>query len=183
MVKKTRCGGRRDMVKRCGFLTMGANVVYKPVSIEWDLGFTREAKIEYIKRLHDELHEIYPNKRIAEVTSASNVYETRMLSPFYVKAGNTTLEYLWQEYGSEYSKDEVKAVFTHLYYMCIKDNLRVIHNYDIFTDVFHKVDGDGFTQAESCAVIKLLTETGQEHILKSADSLRSWLEKNSIFSV
>lgn len=165
------------MVPRCGYFADGDVLVRKTVYIDWSLGFDRAAKHAYGNQLIELLADYGP---VAEVTSGSPVYATRQLSPMFVmmKGMNKSVE--------DYLRDLQKLIpnlfanehLLHFFYMqnLSDKNLKVMHNYNCYTDMFWNPDKGGFgnSQAASLALYRVLENVGRLDLLTDEASFKDW---------
>lgn len=171
------------MVPRCAYyLNENNDVVRHCVLIDWDLGFTKEAKHQYIMRLTDALN--LSDKIIVDITSASYIYEARMLSPIFVKMlGSEDIsveDFLHKHnvWGKESTlTDEQKIALSGYVYLknLSEENKRVIRKYDGFMDVFNNpITHAHNTQALFAALYKKIEIQKCEHILSSYEEYCRW---------
>lgn len=162
------------MVARSGFYLEDGVIVQRVVSIDWDLGFDRAAKNAYVTRLHNALGDDLTK---AEVTSASLLPETRMLSPIYLteKSCGKSVEDAYQT---------VKAIappfFFHFLYLgnLGEKEYGMIKHYQCYTDVFHNPEKEwGNTQAFSLALYRLLVEQKKLSVLEDFNDFLGWLQE------
>ena len=166
------------MVLRGVYYAEGVTVKCKIVSINWDLGFTREAKHEYTQRIIDTVNGTCG--RIAEVTSSAANYRTRMLSPIFIKMRTEPYSML-EDYLQELNKT-IPNIFQYTplvdyYYITnlSNENLKTLHEYDAYCDVFHNPSkGWGNTQAESLAVLRALENDNRTHLLSDYRAFLGW---------
>lgn len=128
------------MVLRGVYFADGCTVKCKVVSIDWNLGFDRAAKHEYHKRIVEQLNGCCG--RVAEVTTSSANYDTRMLSPVFVRM-RTNPSMSVEDYLQEV-KATIPDIFTYIplvdyYYITnlSNKNLETLHRYDAYCDVFY----------------------------------------------
>lgn len=156
------------MVKRCGYYIENGVIKRKDVYIEWDLGFDRNAKYDYINRLKDALgKELHP---ILDVTTASMDSVGKSLSPHILKA--STGEYMSDLYHTLPSIE----VFCYFYFKAISEGQsRYLERMNCLIDVFHNPDTHGDrTQAMWLSLYRLLLPDRQE-ILQDFNSYSNWL--------
>lgn len=174
------------MVTRSGWCVKDNHVQRIDVKIAWDLGFTRDAKHAYVGRLYRELK----NKLgedcgiIEEVTSACPDEYGKQLSPLFIKLPDgRVLEDLWQEYAKHkdsfwfYPKNLKHVGEMHMYCYHAQPLLPLIRVISVFTDVFYNPEKFGSTQAEGCAVLKLLDQQNKLALLYSANEFMGWYFK------
>lgn len=177
------------MVARSGFYTTADGIHRYDVHIEWDMGFSRDAKIIYVGRLHKLLSERLPGRTIEEVTTASPNEIAKLLSPIYVTFDDgESLEDVWHKLKEVDGKSVQYAMFkwpigvpwAFLHYYCYyaKHMLPIIDKIDVFTDVFYNPEKGGSTQAEACAVLQLLYRRNKLGILNNMCEFVSWCEEN-----
>ena len=133
------------MVARSGFYIDGDKLCRVDVKIDWNLGFDKLAKEAYVAELITALSKVCPGMDIAEVTSASTSEYTRMLSPIFIEYKG----------GQSINKD----------YM-----LPLIRLFD----VFYNPTKPGGTQAEACAILKLLDKENNLNILSNPPLFQKW---------
>ncbi|KSV59161.1 hypothetical protein [Acetivibrio ethanolgignens] len=163
------------MVKRSAFGIEGNNTIVQLVTeIEWNLGFSREAKAVYAQRIQEALHE-----RVLDVTTASPEPRGFALSPHVLEAydskGQTVMEFV-QEMEDLCGPSSLQngLVFCYVYCRSIRDT-SAIDEYKWFSDVFHNPDkGYTNTQAFSAAVLKLMKEHGELKRLDSFQDFKQW---------
>lgn len=165
------------MVRRSGFKVTGDNQITQYiVSIDWDLGFDKKAKHEYIKRIASQL-QVYGIADTLDVTSASNVHVGKMLSPLFVEvpALGCSLEDALQKIPNCFV---IPGLADWYYCRALSDlNKATILKHECISDVFHNPDKSyGNTQALSCACYKLLHNTGQLSLLDNRDEFLNWFQ-------
>lgn len=144
------------------------------------MGFDKEAKQAYVAALHLGLHEILPDKRAVEVTTASPDEFGRMLSPYFIQIGSVSLEDMWPTakvngYADFYWGDSTNGIaYDHFYAYYASHLLPLIRCIDIFTDVFYNPVKACNTQARACAVLKLLAEENKLELLHDKPGYISW---------
>lgn len=165
------------MVKRCGFFLQDGVLMRKDVMIEWDLGFDREAKLQYIDRLHSALgEELSP---IVEVTTASNTYVGRCLSPFYTKIKGVSVEDLWPAVKEKANGVVIPGMYEFVYLQSLTDEQQsYVLQRKCFTDVFFNPDKAYSTQAKALVVYQLLCLQEKKGILGSLVEFTRWYEIN-----
>lgn len=173
------------MVQRCGFFVENDRVSRTIVNIDWDLGFTREAKRQYIADIKRELSRIHPDKRIEDITSASS-YWAREMSPIFMKFSNgESYEDAWARLKSAHKSVMVYDQFMwflplggyefeHFYCYYGQYLLPKIRQVDIFVDVFYNPQKLAPTQARACAILKLLDEQGAMYVLEDTNLFVEW---------
>ena len=162
------------MVSRCGFYVSGNRIVQKNISIDWDLGFTREAKHEYIKRIIDALGDV---GKCSDVTSASPIYKDRMLSPIFVRmiSYDKSVEDFYQEnIKPEYGY--IPGLMEYIYILNLsEDEIRHALTIDCYIDVFHNPDKrQGCTQALALAILRWMAATDKTNVISSLESFLEW---------
>lgn len=157
------------MVQRSGFYVADGRIIQRIVRIEWDLGFDRDAKHQYIDRVINALGtDIAP---IADVTSASYVKETQRLSPIFVRMpdGNQTVEDYLQVIKNGVFPEifQIPGASDYVYLTALsEEDLKTALQYNCYVDVFHNpTKSYGNTQALSLAVMRLICETKQFNVL------------------
>lgn len=161
------------MADRSGFYINGDKICRVDVKIDWNLGFDKLAKEAYVAELITELSKVCPGMDIAEVTSASPNEHTRMLSPIFIEyRGGTSMEdYIALRLGIDKS-----FVFPHFYCSNAVHMLPLIRLFD----VFYNPTKPGGTQAEACAILKLLDKENNLNILSNPPLFQKWcLERMS----
>lgn len=165
------------MVPRCGYYAHDGVLVRKTVWINWDKGFDREAKHAYGYALLNALKDVGP---VAEVTSGSPIYETRMLSPLFVKMKNNPqlsvedyLRQLQEMYKTVFS---VKGLADMVYLQNLSPHdIDVMHKYNCYCDMFANPEkGFGNSQACSLAVYRVLEQLDLLHLLKDNSEFMFW---------
>lgn len=153
------------MAKRCAFYVKDGRVIREVYDLQWTLGFTKEAKLEYIKKSYATLSETISGK-IIDVTSANKTVQYGyILSPYYmVGAEGSNLEGFYKNTVKEDMAAEVRMLyFDWLYgvsaFSSRHECIELINEYDVFIDIFHRPDEGHCTQAKSCAILKLALET------------------------
>ncbi len=179
------------MVPRCAYyLNESRDVVRHSVLIDWDLGFDREAKHQYIMRLTQTLNK--PDMVIVDITSASYIYEARMLSPIFVKMKNdpakSVEDYLGEIklFTSSVLSEESKIAFAGYVYMInLSDvNIKTIIKYDGFFDVFnHPIKHPHNTQAYFATLYKKLMLERNEDVLSDYDKYVNWYNSVKVIDV
>lgn len=172
------------MTPRCGYYIEDDRVKEMTVQIAWDKGFGRDAKYLYIADLHRALSEQL-NGNMLEVTTASPFTFGRALSPFYLKYDETTsLEDYWgnmgkiEYYGYTLPQGLRKEAFIHCYCIAALLEIDTIRKVDVFTDIFHNPDKKLVTQAEACAVLKLMDKRNELECLHSIASFLTWMKEH-----
>lgn len=144
------------MVDRSGFYIDGDKLCRIDVKIDWNLGFDKLAK------LITALRKVCPGMDIAEVTSASTNEYTRMLSPIFIEyKGGKSVEDYYQSINKDYMALHKSFVFPHFYCANAVHMLPLIRLFD----VFNNPTKPGGTQAEACAILKLLDKENNLNIL------------------
>lgn len=158
------------MVQRSGFYVKDGKIIQRIIWIAWDLGFDKQAKHQYIDRVINALGtDIAP---IADVTSASYIPETRNLSPIFVKMqdGNQSVEEFLQHMKESIFPQvfQVPGVSDYVYLKALsEENVKTALSYNCYVDVFHNPQKSyGNSQALSLAVLRLIWETKQFHVLE-----------------
>lgn len=180
----------KNMVPRTAYYINDGKVDRHVEYIEWNLGFTREAKNYYVLNLLLKVSERFPGKHIAEVTSASVEWYSRALSPIYVKGvGYKSAEDEWKAIsrgdviefdGIKYIRELYHPAYIHFYCRRAKDLLPTISKIDMFTDVFYNPDKLGLTQAEACACLKLMNNQGNLDVLDTLVKFLKWYGENVV---
>lgn len=166
-----------NVVKRSGFFLKDGCIARRDVVIEWNLGFEREAKKEYVRRLHLALgSELHP---IIDVTTASNDYLGRGLSPFYTKIGDENVETLWASTKEQFRGRFIPGLFDYVYLHSLTDEQKqYVLQRKCFTDVFFNPDKACNTQAKSLVVYQLLVYQEKLELLDNLQEFVKWSEKN-----
>lgn len=176
------------MVPRCGYYLRDDKVARKVVYIDWSLGFDRDAKNVYVAELHQELSRVLPHKYIEEVTTASLTEYGKALSPINITfSGGESLEDVWKEISHKddfifydkfrWPQSVRRLAFVHYYCRYAQNVLPLIRLIDVFTDVFYNPTKDGGTQAEPCAILKLLDQQNNLAIIDNLHEFVQWYEK------
>lgn len=163
------------MVNRSVFgTTRGGAVAQLVVTIDWELGFDKEAKHTYIKRIAEEAGKCGIPK-VLDVTSASNVYCGKMLSPIFVQVPylDCSLEDALHNVPNAFT---IPGLADWYYCKALTDQHKhTLLSYDYYSDVFHNPSkGYGNTQAMSCTVWRLLHDTNNLALLESKDGFLQW---------
>lgn len=172
------------MVPRCGYYVQDNAVHRITCNIDWNLGFTKEAKHIYIRRLEEEIHKRMPGTQVLEVTSASEHEYGKALSPIFIKFDNgESMEDAWGRLkangvhvnydGYQWPLPAPSVAFVHYYCYYAEHMIPIIRLVDVFTDVFYNPSKEGGTQAEACAILKLLDQQGN---LGKIERLKDFLE-------
>ncbi len=164
------------MVPRCGYYSDNGVLVRKTVWIDWTKGFDRDAKHAYCRELIDKLSYIGP---VAEVTSASPLWETRCLSPIFVKMFNSDLtveEYLQETQKRCTQLFEIKGLADLILLQNLgQKELRTIHKYKVYADVFGNPNkGFGNSQACSYGIYRVLEDLNKLDLLKDNPAFMNW---------
>ena len=162
------------MVTRCGFFVEDGELYRKDVYIDWELGFDKAAKHEYIKRIQFALGpELSP---CVDVTTASPVWEARGLSPHFLKAGDLSIEDAWAQLKVNNIKaTRIPGAFDFLYLNALSpEQLKYVMKQKCFIDVFHNPERAFNTQAKSLAVYQLLVGQDAVEILKNLSAFSEW---------
>lgn len=144
------------MVKRSGFYIEDGHICRKDVKIDWDLGFDKAAKWEYIDRIIKVLGDgLNP---VVDVTTAAYDNESRSLSPFFVKINGNSVEVQWAELKAQNAGiTNLPGAFDFLYLNALSEKqVAYVLKQKCFIDVFHNPDKAFNTQAKSLAVLQLL---------------------------
>lgn len=161
------------MVSRSGFFIRDNKIVQRIVQINWNEGFDKQAKHIYIKRIVSALGSDVG--KVADVTSASPVSETRVLSPLFIRESSSglSLEDIWEKIESP-----LPYLFHYLYLCSLsEENKETILSYDCYSDVFHNPEKELWnTQAFSVTLYRLLHDTNKEEVLKDYNSFSNWLK-------
>lgn len=176
------------MVPRCGYYLRDGKVAREVVQIDWSLGFDREAKNIYVTELHQELSKMFPRMYIEEVTTASLTEYGRALSPINIKfIGGESLEDVWGEISHKdgfilydqfrWPQSVRHLAFAHYYCRYAQSVLPLIRLIDVFTDVFYNPTKEGGTQAEPCAILKLLDQQDNLAIIDNLHEFVQWYVK------
>lgn len=175
------------MVPRCGYYIDEGKVKQLVVDIEWNLGFDKVAKQQYVKDLHEEVVKLFADKKPLEVTTAAEP-PGKWLSPIYIKFdGGKSMEDIWAEYTKLYPEILVydqfvwrkpldARAFTHYYCYYADVRLSTIRKYDVFTDVFYNPTKPGGTQALGCACLKLMDLQKSLDVRNSIKTFCEWYE-------
>lgn len=161
------------MVKRCAFYVRQCKLIQRNVSIDWNLGFDKEAKHAYIKQMQGALS---PYVRVVDVTTASPIWEARGLSPFYVKVSEQmSVEDGWKilQQKAQGKLGSVDFDFFYLSHLS-EEQIQYVIRTDGFIDVFHNPDKACNTQARSLACLQLLYLYGKTDYLKEYKWFREW---------
>ena len=168
------------MAKRCVYYVQD-NVLYRQdIIIDWELGFDREAKREYIKRMQDS----FPIKAMqaVDVTTASPNWNTRSLSPVFVrmKTGpDKSVEDYLSDVKTMLPKGVDRSPFNAFIYLTNlgQDEAHTIVTHEAYFDVFHSPDKSGNnTQAYWCGLFKYLFVTRNVAILNDYGMFLKWFE-------
>lgn len=172
------------MVLRRGYYVLNNYMTYTDVQIAWDLGFTREAKLIYVQRLHDALTGKLGKRLYLEVTSASNMEIGRQLSPLFAhfQSGlNFEDAFSKIRYDDVYHFEHFTyplymkhEAFLHFYCYYGRYLLPAVRLFEVFTDVFYNPSKEGWTQAEACALLKLLDMQGNLDVLEDLPKFLGW---------
>ena len=168
------------MVKRCGFYTDGANVICKECAIEWNMGFDKAAKHNYIMQIKAELpRELNP---MIDVTSASDSIAGKALSPIFIECGSTGMSI--EDYLKKHPECAKPGFFDFIYINCLSDDQKnTIFTTYCFIDVFHKPEKGRNTQASACAYYKLLQWQEKEFLLTDLDLFLDWYNSVPFFRI
>lgn len=148
------------MVQRIIFGFDGDGIIELPVEINWDLGFDKAAKLEYINRVCDVAYGRYGLDEVLDVTTAnSSVENGKILSPHILKCYGTDLSV--SDYYDEHGKarltpimQKVAFAYYYMFSICHSTEAYVVFNrYNYFFDIFWK-PGNGDTQAYLCVLLK-----------------------------
>lgn len=176
------------MVPRCGYYLHDGKVAREVVQIDWSLGFDREAKNIYVAELHRELSKVFPHMYIEEVTTASLTMYGRALSPINIKFNSgESLEDVWKEVSHKdgfilydqfrWPQSARRMAFVHYYCRYAQSVLPLLRLIDVFTDVFYNPTKDSGTQAEPCAILKLLDQQDNLAIIDNLHEFVQWYVK------
>ncbi len=165
------------MVPRCGYYAENGVLVRKTAWIEWNLGFDREAKHSYSLALIEALNDVGP---VCEITSASPFWETRSLSPLFVKmrdSDKTVEDYLQELNESLGQVFTVKGLSDMIYLQNLsQENIKVINKFKCFADVFANPNKTGFGNSQACSlgVYKVLEQLGKLDIINDNQKFMHW---------
>lgn len=179
------------MVPRCAYyLNEDNDIVRHVVLIDWDLGFDKEAKHQYIMRMIDAIDK--PNMLIMDITSASYIRETRMLSPIFVKMKNDA-EKSVEDYIAEsqifnavnISEASKIQLVGYIYLTNLSElNITTIKKYDGFFDVFnHPIRHPHNSQALFAILYKKLMLEHKLDVLSDYDKYVEWYNSVNIIDV
>ena len=165
------------MVTRCGFYVKDNRIFQRNVYIDWSDGFDIEAKRRYIRRIQEALGSDVG--KIADVTTASPDFDTRILSPFFIKdeKSGLNLESLYKR------MENPNDYLIHYIYITHLDDKRkqTIMQYDCYSDVFHNPEKCKLrTQSFSIAVYRLMLEQNREDALDSLEDFIKWLLEQNL---
>lgn len=164
------------MVERCGFYVEGDKIIQQNIMFMWELGFDRRAKFEYIKRAISIL-DAYDCGRVAEVTTASPIYKTRSLSPYFINVSGTekTVEDFYQE-DIKPRFGYVPGLMEYLYLTNLtKDNIQAALEYECYIDIFHNpMKRSGCTQALALAILRWAIVNNKADILENETKFLEW---------
>lgn len=166
-------------VKRCGFYTDGTSIIRKDVLIDWDLGFSSEAKASYIKELRKALGSEFYN--CVDVTSCSPIKDARNLCPYYVKTKNgDTVKDRWEWVKQAMDEDEhIPGLYEYIYLNALKPwQIDYALNVDCFYDVFFNPDKLINTNARALAALQLLCSQGKYEYLEDLGKFTYWAYAN-----
>lgn len=178
------------MVPRCAYyINNNSELVRHHVLIEWDLGFTKEAKHKYINRIIDALG--MDDKIMVDVTSASYIYDAQHLSPLFVKLKSNPTMSVEDYIGiiklqmSLVSYDMRVKYYGYIYLASFTDKeIRAIEKYDGFFDVFNnQLSTPDNSQAYFCAVYKLMLRQKKTDVLQDFDSYLEYLSNMKVVDV
>lgn len=165
------------MVPRCGYFAKDGVLVRRTVWINWNIGFDKEAKHRYAYALIEALEEDGP---VAEVTSGSPIYETRSLSPLFVKMKSnphmSVEEYLQMRKEMHKSLFSVQGVTDLVYLQNIgKKEIDTLHKYNCYCDIFANPNkGFGNSQACSLAIYRVLEQLNKLYIISDDQEFMHW---------
>lgn len=156
------------MVNRCFYYVESGIVKWQVVNIEWDCGFTKEAKEIYIDRIISRVPEKY--KPCADITTASPDPVARSLSPHLMKLFDG------RKFDTIYAANPTPPQHDWVYYQCLTGGqLEFIRNCSSFVDVFHDPFKKGInTQAHSAAVVKLFLSRNLSDETDSYEDFERW---------
>lgn len=178
------------MVPRCAYyINDNSELVRHHVLIEWDLGFTKEAKHKYINRIIDALG-MY-DKIMVDVTSASYIYDAQHLSPLFVKLKSNPTMSIEDYIGtiklqmSSVGYDMRVKYYGYIYLVSFTDKeIRAIEKYDGFFDVFNnQLSTPDNSQAYFCAVYKLMMRQKKTDVLQDFGSYLEYLSNMKVVDV
>lgn len=168
------------MVTRSVFYVEGNKIYRQDILIEWDLGFDKEAKHEYIKRIQQAASGNL--RHSVDVTTASPDYTARSLSPFFVKDGDMNIEDVWALNKQQQPQIvRIPGAFDFIYLNAIPEALKeYVYEQTGFIDVFFNPDKAYNTQAKSLAILQLLNETGNLCKLENLGEFVEWYRVNCV---
>lgn len=170
------------MVTRYGVYVDGDMICRAYVDIEWNKGFDKDAKRDYVKQLHQGLRESFGEARIEEVTTASDTIGRR-LSPYYIgdmeNDWHAAKQGDWIKFDNQTWPVSMRRIaYAQMYCMRAKSLINIIRDVDVFTDIFCNPLKDGLTQAEPCAILKLLDVQGNMDIIADQFKFTAWYSKH-----
>lgn len=166
------------MVTRCGFYLKDGEIIQRNILIDWDLGFDTYAKRRYIERIQEKLKHCV---KVVDVTTAAPNWETRQLSPFYVKLkDDISVEDYWNDWKVVHP-ERVPGLFDYLYLNALTvEQVTFVLNQEGFIDVFHNPEKAYNTQAKSLVCLQLLAYQGKLRYLRDVNEFCSWYKENCI---
>lgn len=176
------------MANRCVFFMREGRIIREVFNLDWNLGFTADAKIKYISNAYEILKEKIPGETL-DVTSANKTsQEGYLLSPFYLRVqhGMNFEDYYMKTKSNDDDWYTRMLFYDWLYGVTVLSNgkrcVELVEKYDNFIDIFHKPDNHHCTQAKSCAVLKLAMQTRDPVKLYSSSSeFYAWRIENVNF--
>lgn len=166
------------MTQRSGFYTDGTNVIQRVCTIEWDLGFDKEAKRTYIERIKEALPSML--NPMIDITSASPNAFHRSLSPIFIEYGGSSIE----DFIKLNPQVMVPGVIDFFYISSLSPaQMKLIKETNCFIDVFHKPSNGRSTQAAWCVYAKLLMLKNKEHLLTNLEEFLAWYNDVGFFTV
>lgn len=166
------------MVKRCAFYVEDGKIIRRDCYIKWNKGFTKEAKINYIQQIRDNLLKF---GRCIDVTTASPYMTDRSFSPYFTTFGEKTVEQFWLEYKKTL-KHDIPGAFDFIYLNSLtEDQIAYALTQDGYSDVFFNPDNGINTQAKALAVLKLLHQQGKYYLLNDVKRFSSWYKDYCVY--
>lgn len=165
------------MVPRCGYYAENGVLIRKTVWIEWNRGFDKEAKRAYGFDMIEALKDLGP---VAEVTTGSPFYETRSLSPFFVKSKarqDLSVEDYWAMLKTVHKNiSQIDGLFDMVYLQSLTPkHLDVVKKYRCYCDMFDNPSKSfGKSQACSLAIYKVLEQLDLLHLLRDNTAFMDW---------
>jgi hypothetical protein len=162
------------MATRCFYYIDDNSIVEQWINISWNKGFTKDAKHSYIHEAEEIALDSY-GRIIVDVTTASPLWQSRSLSPYFVKySDNVSVEDAWPLIKQQL-KGFIPGAFDYIYLHSLQEgDFEYVKSCDGFIDIFHNPEKKTNTQAKALAVLQLLNKQNKIEILCDSEKFLDW---------